>query len=152
MAEVEIAGVRYRTGKLNVFEQLAVGKRIMPLLSGMGEAFSKIPRPPPVAEDDPDAEPVEAEGISEGDVWKALEPLMSALSEMKDDDLFFVVKMCMSKAHRHDGGHWARISNSAGTDFMFADIDMGVAIQVAFETIRENLEGFFGGPRQADTP
>jgi hypothetical protein len=142
---------------MNVFEQLSVGKRIMPLLSGMGEAFAQIPRPAVPANgfdgdggEDGDDDPAEVEGVTEGEIWKALTPLMASLSEMKDEDLHYVVKLCMSKAHRHDGGHWARVSNSQGTDFMFADIDMGVAIQIAFETIRENLESFFGGPRQTE--
>jgi hypothetical protein len=145
MAELEIGDARYRTGRLNVFEQISVVKRIGPLLSGMGEAFGKIPQP--AAPQDGDDEDAPAPGVEEAQIWSALNPLMEALSSMKDEDLHFVVKLCLSKAQRFDGGRWARLMNSQGTDFMFGDTGINVALQIAFETVRENLDSFFGGPR-----
>jgi len=149
--EIEVAGHKYRTGKLNAFEQFNVVRRIAPLLSGLGESFAKIPRPTVVIPNGHDTgEPVEAEPPTqdqEANVWSALGPVAEALSNMPDDHVNYVLKLCISKCHRFDeNAHsWARIATSAG-DLTYADIDASIMMQIVFNTIQENLESFFSAP------
>ena len=40
--EFEIKGVKYRTAKLNVFEQLKVSRKLLPVLAGMVSDFRSV--------------------------------------------------------------------------------------------------------------
>jgi len=137
--ELELAGQKYRTGKLNAFEQFNVVRRIAPVLSGLGESFAKIPRT--------DGQEEEATQENEANVWSALGPVADALSSMPDDHVSYVLKLCLAKCQRLDEHTqtWARVTTQNG-DLLYQDIDVSVMMQLVFNIIQENLGGFFNAP------
>ena len=143
MSEIEIGEVHYRTGRLNVFEQLNLVRRIAPLLSGLGQSLAQAPQrrvSNGEDEDDPALDPA-----AEANFWAALKPIAEAIKDMSDEDSTYVVRLCLSKCRRQDNGHWAAIMASSGQDFMFP-IDLATAMQLTYATLGENLDSFFRNP------
>lgn len=136
--ELEVAGQQYRTGRLTAFEQFNVVRRIAPVLSGLGESVAKVPQ-------QQNGEERSAE--VEANVWQALGPVADALSNMPDDHVNYVLKLCLSKCHRLDehSNTWARITTPGG-DLTYQDIDVSVMMQLVFSIIQENLQTFFNAP------
>ena len=137
--ELELAGIKYRTGRMNAFEQFNVVRRIAPVLSGLGESFAKIPNRNGQAED-------ETPEVEAG-VWSALGPVADALSKMPDEHVNYVLKLCLGKCHRLDehSQTWARVTTPNG-DLLYQDIDVSIMMQLVFSIIQENLESFFNAP------
>jgi hypothetical protein len=144
MSEIEIGGVQYRTGVLNVFDQLNVVRRIAPLLSGLGQSLAQAPNRGNGNGEDEEKDEEEKREV-EANFWASLKPIALALKEMSDEDTTYIVRMCLSKCRRLDSGAWAMILASSGRDFMFP-IDLAVAMQLTYETLSENLESFFQNP------
>lgn len=130
MSEIEVGEHRYRTGRLDVFEQAKVLKRSAKMLRGifLAMATSEVP----------------AEGANATDqLTSGIVQITDALSEMSDGDLEYVLKTCMSKAMVWVGqgggsGAWRPLMSSG--NLMYEDrVDLAVAGQIAMETIQENL-------------
>jgi Phage tail assembly chaperone protein, TAC len=130
MQEVEIGGNRYRTGKLDAFKQFHLFRKLMPVLSGMGETFSDMP---------------EGEVQVNEKFWSAMGPVATAVAEMSQQDSEFILKTCLQTVSLWNGATWVRITAANG-DLMFEDIDMMGMLQLTFEVIKDNLGSFFGAP------
>jgi hypothetical protein len=142
LADVEIAGINFRIGKLSAFQQFHIVRRIAPLLSGLGETFARAPAPAAEGE----AVPAEE---SNPELWSALGPVADALAKMTDADTEYVLKLCLGVCQRQqDGGLWSRVVGPSGQT-MFDDIDLGVMMQLVFAVVQENLSGFFSAGRAA---
>ena len=137
--ELELAGQRYRSSKLNAIEQFNVVRRIAPVLSGLGESFDIIPTPNGQDEANPQQ--------TEANVWSALAPVADALSNMPDDHVSYVLKLCLGKCQRLDEHTqtWARITTPSG-EIIYQDIDVSVMMQLVVSIIQENLGSFFSAP------
>lgn len=157
--DLDLNGIRFRTGKLSAFEQFHIMRRLAPLLSGLGQSFAQLPARAPEAAPtitEPGLVEPEAAGAltevpenaveDEAAIWQALGPVADALSKMSDEDTEYVIRSCLNKAQKHNGSNWARVM--VGTRMMFEDeIDLGIMMQLTVETIRENLQSFFPGNR-----
>jgi hypothetical protein len=153
MVETEINGIKFRTGKMGTFDQFHVMRRLMPLMSGLGQAFAQMPRPQLTngeAGDEAETSP-EATPDQELDVWKALEPVADALSSMPDSDCEYVLKKCLSAVQlRNDQGAWRPVFTQG--QFMFEDrIDLPTMMQLTVLVIQDNLANFFPVGQQQDT-
>lgn len=129
MQEVEIGGHRYRTGKLDAFKQFHLFRKLMPVLSGMGETFSDMPDG----------------GVADEKFWSAMGPVANAVAEMTQQDSEFILKTCLQTVSMWNGNTWVRITAANG-ELMFEDIDMMGMLQLTFEVIKDNLGSFFGAP------
>jgi hypothetical protein len=129
MQEVEIGGHRYRTGKLDAFKQFHLFRKLMPVLSGMGETFSDM----------------QGEVELNEKFWSAMGPVATAVAEMSQQDSEFILKTCLQTVSIWNGTNWVRITAANG-ELMFDDIDMMGMLQLTFEVIRDNLGSFFGAP------
>lgn len=69
--------------------------------------------------------------------------LMGAISGLSDEDAEYVIGKCLADCRRKSGDTWARVYVSG--NLMFEDIGMPGMIKLTFETLRENLTGFFTG-------
>jgi hypothetical protein len=144
MIELEIAGRKYRTGKLNAKEQFHIVRRLAPLLAGLGESLSQIPTP--VIVNGLDNEQTNSQDV---DVWRALEPVAEALSQMTDADCDYVLNVCLSKASRFNGQNWGPIWVN-GQPMFEDELDLSAMMQLTITTIQENLGNFFqGAPQRA---
>jgi hypothetical protein len=120
---VEVGGQTYRIGRIDARKQFHVARRLAPLLAGLGEASFK---------DDGDG------------MAKFLGPLTEALSHMSDEDVDYVLDVCLSVCQRvQANGQGAPIMSRGG--MMFNDIDMGQMVQLTVKVIQENMSGFFPG-------
>jgi hypothetical protein len=128
MQELEIEGRKYRTGKLDAFKQYHLMRKLLPLLSGLGETFSE--RDPTV----------------QRDFWKALAPIAQAISDMSVEDSEWLLKTCLSVVTTHNGRAWIPITTAQGS-LMFEDIEMSTMVQLAFAAIQDNLGSFFPVPQ-----
>lgn len=140
--EVEIGGNKYKTGKLDSFQQLHVARRLGPVLVTLSEGADKLGEPP------------EGATFTFTDVLVASAvPFAQALAKMSDADLDYVVKTCLQVCLRASNGAWAKVWTPSG--MMFSDIDMQVMLSLTLEVVGENIGGFFPSavaPSQASAP
>jgi hypothetical protein len=122
---VEVGGQKYRIGRIDARKQFHVARRLAPLLAGMSGV------------------PDKSAGFA-----AFLGPLTDALSGMSDEDVDYVLDVCLGVCQRiQPNGHPAPVMVRGG--LMFEDIDMGQMIQLAVKVIQENLGGFFPGAAAA---
>jgi hypothetical protein len=122
---VEVGGQKYRIGRIDARKQFHVARRLAPLLAGMSGV------------------PDKSAGFA-----AFLGPLTDALSSMSDEDVDYVLDVCLGVCQRiQPNGHPAPVMVRGG--LMFEDIDMGQMIQLAVKVIQENLGGFFPGAAAA---
>lgn len=123
---VEVGGQKYRIGRIDARKQFHVARRLAPLLAGMSAA------------------PEKSTGFA-----AFIGPLTDALSGMSDEDVDYVLDVCLGVCQRmQPNGQGAPVIARSG-GLMFEDIDMGQMIQLAVKVIQENLGGFFPGAAAA---
>jgi hypothetical protein len=137
MAELEINGVSYRTGRLTPMLQFHVMRRLAPLLSGIGEAI-KVAESSQKIDETARATVVDA-------LLKTAAPIVDAIGSMDDQQAEYVINTCLSVVERKDHGAWAHVQTPTATGpiLMFPDIDLPVMLQLCYLVVQENLSGFF---------
>jgi hypothetical protein len=126
---VEIEGVNYRIGRLGVFDQLHVSRRLAPLLGGLAEAVK----------DTPDRTPQNGDKDSQIDFAQ----VAKAFASMSDDDVDYIVHRCLSVCQRSvkpDG--WASVQSKSGK-LMYEDLTLTSLMGLSINVIQENLSDFF---------
>lgn len=121
MTEIELGGNQYRVGKLDVFQQFHVARRIAPVLFTLGLSAADVK---------PDGGMIEAFG-----------PVINVISKMSDEDSHYVLTTCLSVCSRQSGQGWAKVYQQNG-GMMFKDIDLHSMLQLAVAAIREDVENF----------
>jgi hypothetical protein len=147
MKEVEIEKNKYRVGRLDSFDQLYIAKRLAPLLTQLSRGVTEAADKTGVSLSGEDSE---RDGKF---VLEALEPITQVLSELKDEDLKFVINTCLKVCKRHvPPTSWADIQASGTDRLMYEDMGPMTLLALAYETIRVNMKGFFpiGLPSLAD--
>lgn len=125
--EVTVNEQVYKVGKLNVFQQLHVAKRLTPLLAGALPAWLAVA------------------GGQQADVSamaSALLPLADAIARLSDEDLDYVVRECLLAVERKHAAGWARVRLENGP-IMFDDLDLLALLQLTKEVVQSNLGNFF---------
>ncbi len=131
MSETEIAGVKYRFGKMASRTQFHVARRLGPIYGAIAENISAV-------------------GASQG--LSALLPMVDVLADLPDEPLDYVLDNCLSVVERQTGaGSWAKVAASNG-GLMFEDIDMKVMLQLAWGVIQQDFAGFFPGKDSGSPP
>ena len=134
MPEFEIAGQKYRAGKLSAFQQLHLSRRIAPLLPKLLPVFAQI------AGRKGDDEPVDLSAFA-----GAVGPLAQTLAEMSDVDCEYVFGTCLTVVSRQQGQAWSAIWNAPSKSLMFDDIDLPVMTEIVVKVIADNLGPFMQG-------
>jgi len=134
MQEIEYAGIKYRTGKLDAFKQFHLFRKLMPLFSGMGETAAT------------QAMATDASNTNENAVrWAALGPVSQAIAEMSQTDSEFIIRTCLGACQRQNpAGQWVAVTTPQGA-IMFEDIDLLGMLQLSFAVLQDNLSSFFPG-------
>lgn len=132
MAEFTINGKSYRTRPLNAIQQFHVARRLAPLLAEATNVFQ--------AGQNEDVQSLD----QMADIMK---PIFDVLSQMKDDELDYIMERCLSVTQRQQaGGQYAPMWNVAARQPQFADLSMVELLQITFQVIQENLGNFFQNP------
>ncbi|RRA01911.1 hypothetical protein DF054_22870 [Burkholderia cepacia] len=131
--EKEIGGQRYQLGKMDAMRQFHVSRRIATVLPPLIRSYLDLQ-----TSDVPLTKNLKLLATS-------IEPVMEALSSMKDDDAEYVVGACMRVVERRHGAGWARVWSPTQDVCMFDDIDMGTMLTLTGYVIMENLGPFIQG-------
>lgn len=127
-------GVTYVIGKMPVFEQMHVARRLAPMYSGLIAAFADSPEI--VQSDEPD-------DIKENKILVfASSHLAEAFAKMSNTDVDYVVHACLAVCQRKQERGFARIF-IPGSGLIFNDIDLDAMIGLVWAVIEENLGSFF---------
>ena len=154
MRTVDIGGNTYQIGRMNVFKQLHVGRRIAPLLfhfyAGLREGSADAVRTLTALKEGNGELDITEESLALSTV--ILAPLTDAISKLSDADFDFVLFACLAVTERKQDKAWARVLAADGTTPMFADMDAPVMLSLAAHAIMENLGGFFPSAGQNSGP
>jgi hypothetical protein len=137
---MELDGNSYQIGKMDLFDQIHVARKIAPAISGLGESISliqdKLKHLSDVDEDQ--------EAFFNKVLWSGSGPITEALSQMKEEDVNYVMKKCLSVVMRLDkiSNRWSKVTASNGQP-MYQDIDMLVMMRLVWAVIQDNLGSFF---------
>ena len=133
MAEFKVGEHTYRSRKMNARQQLHVVRRLGPVLGPMIQ-LAMMPR----SEDPEEMERQMAIAI----------PFLDAIAKMPEEDVNYVINVCMSVTQRMQGGNgagatsWADTWSVSAQREMFDDIDMGTLLQITWNVVQDNLGGF----------
>lgn len=132
MIEFEIAGQKYRAGKLDAFKQFHVSRKISPLLPALVPVFLRVTKNGGVSKD--------LSGVAE-----LLTPFADGLAGMTDETAEYIISTCLSVIQRKNGDVWAPVWSLSGKCCMFDDVDMGVMIPLIVRVIQDSLGPFIQG-------
>lgn len=135
-AEFEIAGQKYQARKLQVFDQMAIAKRMMPVMKHLLTPEIMLA----VAAARADGEKLE---LAKLDIGKFLPAMADAIYSLSDDDSERIIRTALKVVQRQGpGGVWTGVLTPQG-DSMFDDIDLPTMLQIAWKVIEAQLGGFF---------
>lgn len=131
---VKVGENEYGIGRLNAFQQLHVARRLLPVLARIGTAFQQ-------SGSDGSADPFSV----------VANPMAQAISDMKQEDVDYVLNTCLAICHRKvqqgNGVGWAALMSPGGEgklgQLMFQDLDLSHLIELVGAVVMENLKGFF---------
>jgi hypothetical protein len=137
VADFTIGEHRYRSGRLDLFRQVHVVRRLAPVMGPLVR-FAELTTVEPSA--DPN-ETLERQ-------MEIVVPFFEAFAKMPDEDVNYVLSTCLAVVSRLQGGNgqgpqlWTDVWNTAARRLMFDDIDLPVAMQICWNVIQDNLAGF----------
>lgn len=130
MKELDIGAAKYRTGKLDVFRQFHLTRKLLPLMSGVASTYAS------------------GGSLNIGDpgFWRALGPVAQAIADMSTEDSEWVLKTCLSACSMFNGRNWVPVMTTDGY-LMFENIDMPTMLQLCSSVLEDNLGSFFTAPQ-----
>jgi hypothetical protein len=145
MAECEINGVKYSTGQLNARMQWNITRRISPIISEVLPALRQYTEAPIIVPSANGALPDDGQARADADerLITVLQPFMDALSKLTDEQSDYIIDTCLKVATRArpDNSGWTKLMTPDG-QFLFADVDMRVMLELTVRTIMDNLSDF----------
>jgi hypothetical protein len=134
--EITIKDQQYRIGKLSVFEQLKVSRKLLPVLAGLVSDFRNI-----------------QSRISAKDTEGALESILpkiaDAVSGLSDADVDAILFPCLQVVARQHGKVWVPICQQ--NTMAFDDIDLFVMLQLVARVVADSLGNFLQGLPTSET-
>lgn len=128
--EFDIKGVKYRTAKLSVFEQLKVSRKLLPVLAGMVSEFRSVQEK--IASKD-----------AEGAMSAILPRIADAVSDMSDEDVNAILFPCLSVVSREHMKGWIPVCQQGV--MAFDDIDLLTMLQLVARVVADSLGNFLQG-------
>ncbi|PVZ79515.1 hypothetical protein C9426_33240 [Serratia sp. S1B] len=129
--EFEINGQQYRANKLNVFDQLRVSRKLLPVLSGLLGELKVLKQ-------------LKSGQITLDDAFKtALPAIAQTLADLSDEDSNAIIHPCLSVVLRQQGSNYVAIFNNG--QLMFDDIDLMSMLQIVARVVGDSLGNFWGG-------
>ena len=131
MFETTLNNHNYRINGLNTFDQAKVLKRISPMVPVIASVLIDLAHR---AKTDEDQE------ISFNDIAVMAKPVIDVFSAMPDDDMEFVLKICLSAVMIQVGKEWHPVMSSG--QLMYDHIDMADMMVMAYLVIRDDISNF----------
>jgi hypothetical protein len=139
--QIELHGREYRIGRLDVFAQFDVSRRVGPFAPALFPVFKELAK---TAGEQGGAPNVDALMI-------AAQPFLDALARMSNEDSRFVLSTCLSVVKLRQGDKWSTIFNRDAGVVMFDDLDLSTIGPLVVHVIKDNLGPFFSGWLTAQT-
>ncbi|CCV60942.1 phage tail assembly chaperone [Yersinia enterocolitica] len=116
--EFTIKGIEYRSKKLDVFAQLKVSRKLLPLLTGI------------------------LKDLRSGTVTieTALPSIAQSLSDISDEDCNAIIHPCLSMVSRKHGSTYNPIFTNS--ELMFDDIDLMAMLQIVGRVVGDSMGNF----------
>lgn len=119
--EISLKGQTYRLARLNVFEQLKVARKLLPVLAELiGE--------------------IKTVGAGGAAVTQALPKIADAISALPDDDINAILHPCLSVVARKHNNGWATVFCQG--ELMFDDIDLITLLTLVARVVADSLGNF----------
>lgn len=135
--EFQIKGINYRTAKLDVFQQLKVSRKLLPVFAGLVSEFGALK--------------AQATAGNSGAVLESVLPrIADTLAALPDEDVNAVIHPCLSVVSRQHASGWAQVF-SQGT-LMFDDIDLFTMLQLVARVVADSLGNFLNALPDSETP
>ncbi|QCA04106.1 phage tail assembly chaperone [Pantoea vagans] len=133
--EFEIKGVRYRTAKLTVFDQLKVTRKLLPVLAGLFSEFGTIRNLLPK----PGDEKTTGTLNSYAPLFEKLLPhVADQLAGLSEEDTNAIIFPCLAVVSRHqDKASWVPVTRQG--ELMFDDIDLISMLQMVGRVVGDSL-------------
>ncbi|MCS7489200.1 hypothetical protein KQE47_01245 [Raoultella planticola] len=125
--EFEIKGVDYRTAKLDVFQQLKVSRKLLPVLADLVSEFSTL-------------KAQAAAGNSSVVLESVLPKIADTLAALPDDDVNAVIYPCLGVVSRQHQKGWVKVFDQGA--LMFDDIDLFTMLQLVARVVADSLGNF----------
>lgn len=150
MERITVGQHSYVIGKLDVFSQAHVSRRIAPVIptiaplltevakGGIQEMVDKLEQ----ASKDENGGAVLADVDLSGLANAAL-PFADALAGMSDENADYVLKKCLSVVKRDTGGSLANVCTNGS--LMFDDLELGEILPLVIAVLRTSLGNFIRG-------
>lgn len=135
--EFEIKGVNYRTAKLDVFQQLKVSRKLLPVLAGLVSEFSTLK--------------AQAAAGNSGAVLESVLPkIADTLAALPDEDVNAVIHPCPGVVMRQHEKGWVKIFDQGA--LMFDDIDLFTMLQLVARVVADSPGNFLKELPGSGTP
>jgi len=134
--ECSIKGHDYRVAKLNVFDQLKVTRKLLPVLAGMMSDFGSIRS---LLSADGKIDTVKFDKLKP--VFETLLPrIADVLSSLTEEDTNTIIHPCLAVVSRKHMDGWIPVFNSG--QLMFDDIDLLIMLQLVARVVADSLGNF----------
>ncbi|NHB93629.1 phage tail assembly chaperone [Photorhabdus cinerea] len=127
--EFEIDGKKYRSGKLNAFQQQDLAVALSPAIPALGPLMKKI-----VADRNDDSA-TSFEGL--------IPYLIESINALGKSNRHEINDICLSIVSREQSGIWSKIYEPDGQVLMFDDINGLELLKIVGFIIRDSLGNFF---------
>jgi len=135
MAEIEIDGKQFITGRMSARQQFHVARRLAPLFAAMFPAGKKV----------------DVSAAADAAANVDLTACAEAMARLSDADCDYVLDACLGVVkHREESGTLFNIS-AQGNTLRYDWIDMNMMLRLAASVIQDNLQGFMGAARSASS-
>jgi len=140
--EFELKGQQYRTAKLDVFTQLKVSRKLLPVLAGLMSEFGTIKALLPSKA--PAAEGGEPASYSISDLAplfeKVIPKIADTMSALSEEDTNAIIFPCLTVVSRQHGKGWTPVFTQG--ELMFDDIDLFNMLQMVGRVVGDSLGNF----------
>jgi hypothetical protein len=136
--EFEIKNHQYRTAKLDVFSQLKVSRKLMPVLAGLLSEFGSLKEmmPKKAAGDDTPPSFEQLQPLFD----KVLPKIADTIADLSEEDTNAIIYPCLSVVSRQHGKGWTPVFSQG--ELMFDDIDLMSMLQMVGRVVGDSLGNF----------
>lgn len=121
--EITLKAVNYRIGKLSVFEQLNVARKLLPVLAGVVSDFRSL------------------QGQEGGNALETVLPKIArTLADLSEDDCNAILYPCLAVVTREHMKGWVTVFNQGSLSF--DDIDLMTLLQLVARVVADSLGNF----------
>ncbi|MGA9607000.1 MAG: hypothetical protein WBR21_08260 [Rouxiella badensis] len=147
--EFEIETNTYRTGKLSVFDQLKISRKLLPILAGLASEFGSLKDLKGLAAENEGSDPTLDKFAPLFE--KVLPKIADTLSGLTEEDTNAIIHPCLAVVSRKAGNKWTPVFSQG--ELMFDDINLVNMLQLVGRVVVDSLGNFLPDiPAKATPP